>query len=291
MSRTKPVNSEGWPSSDSMAVIDSSIGNSLPSARSAVSSSRWPRRRGSAPSARRRSAPRCASRSDSGMTSAAISFPSVSSREYPNSRSADGLNSTTLPLASIEITASSAVSKIDSLDRLVLARVLFRLLQLDVLAQLAAESAQQAEQLRVRGPQVARVELGRSDHAVLADHRERERARQPRLARDLRAQVALVAADVLGPGRLVAVPHLAGQPLAPRERRAPAQPDEAAPPRGRAPATRPRAGAPGAARLRARARRAANRACARWPRAPSVSHPRAICDSTSVTASAFWASR
>ena len=47
------------------------------------------------------------------------------------------------------MTASSAVSKIDVLTRLALARDLLGLLQLDVLPELAAEAAQQAQQLRV----------------------------------------------------------------------------------------------------------------------------------------------
>src|ERR687895_1520524 len=102
MSRTVPVNMGG--SVPAIALMASSTGNSLPSARMPVSSTRWPSSVDSPVSTTRRSAARWRSRRLAGTISSASSVPIASSTERPKICSAAGLNSTTRPWWSMVIT-------------------------------------------------------------------------------------------------------------------------------------------------------------------------------------------
>ena len=115
MSRTWPTNIAG-PSPLSREIV-TSAGNSVPSARSAVSSTGRPTIVDSPRATARASPRRCASRCASGTTSGASSCPITSSRRRPNMRSAAALNSRTRPAASSMITASTVASMIASSRR------------------------------------------------------------------------------------------------------------------------------------------------------------------------------
>ena len=109
MSRTKPVN-DGGPGA-LIRDTASSTGNSVPSARRPAISTREPMM-GPSPVSRYRARPSlCWSRYRCGMIVSAISLPTTSSRDRPNSASADRLNSTMRPVWSIEITPSNAASR------------------------------------------------------------------------------------------------------------------------------------------------------------------------------------
>ena len=113
MSRTKPVNIAG-PSRLTL-VIANSTGNSLPSARMAIISTRLPSIV-AWPPARKRSRPRrCLSRSEGGMRTSASSLPMTSARARPKIFSAAGLNSVMRPRSLMVMMASNAEFRMEPL--------------------------------------------------------------------------------------------------------------------------------------------------------------------------------
>ena len=114
------------------------------------------------------------------------------------------------------------------LEGLALSDRLLGLLELDVLAELAAEATQEPEELGLGRPDLAGVELNGAQDPVLAVDGKRERREQAGRVGHVSAAIAGVAGDVLDPVGLGPLPRAAGKPLAARELLAAAQADEAA---------------------------------------------------------------